>query len=380
MMMHKTILSLFTIGTAVTVLAEPQPPAPQPPAASPTAPPAATAEVGGPKIDFYTNVYEFGRVKAGDPVKYTFYFTNAGNALLELTDVRPSCGCTTAGEWSKKVEPGQEGHIPVQFNSANFNGQVFKTVTVSCNDKQKPSTVLQIKGTIWKPIELTPQYSVLNISPDAPNASATVKIVNNMEDPLAVFSPELSNPSFTAELKTNTPGKEYQVTISTSASLSAGNTQGKVTLKTSSTNTPVLDVPFWANAQPALMVIPQQITLPQAPLTAKSTPSITIQNNSTNAVTLTEPSINIPGVEVQLKEMQPGKVFNAQLTFPEGFEIPQGQQVVFTAKSSNPKFPVVKVPVTQLAHRAPGQPPAIPGTQPHAQAAPPAVPATQAAK
>ena len=372
MITSKMILSFLIMGTAASVLADPQPPALSPPAAP------AIPEVGGPKIEFYTNVYEFGRVKSGDPVKYTFYFTNTGNALLELTDVHPSCGCTTAGEWSKKVEPGETGHIPVQFNSANFNGQVFKTVTVASNDKQKPSTVLQIKGTVWEPIELAPQYSVLNIPPDAPNASTVVKIINNMEEPLAVFAPEVNNQSFTAELKTNTPGKEYQVTIGTSASLSAGNTQGKVMLKTSATNTPVLEVPFWANSQPALMVIPQQITLPQAPLTAKSTPSVTIQN--TNLVTLSEPTINIPGVEVQLKEMQPGKVFNALLTFPEGFEIPQGQQVTFTAKSSNPKFPLIKVPVTQLAHRAPAQPPAIPTSQPHAQAAPGSTPATQVAK
>jgi hypothetical protein len=319
-------------------------------------------------------------VKAGDPVKYTYYFTNTGNALLEVTDVRPSCGCTTAGEWTKKVEPGQTGSIPIQFNSANYSGQVFKTITVTANDKQRPSTVLQLKGTIWKPIELAPAYTVLTIPPDAQSASTVVRIINNMEQPLDVFSPELSNHSFEAELKTNQPGKEFALTIKTVPPLNSGNAQGKVVLKTSATNAPTLEVPFWANVQPALMVIPQQITLPQAPLATKSTPTLTIQNNSTNAVTLSEPSINAKDVDVQLKEVQPGRVFNAVITFPEGFEIPQGQQVVFTAKTSNPQFPLVKVPVTQLPHRAAVQQPPAPANQPRAAVVPPQTPAPQAAR
>src|SRR5690242_1995439 len=145
-----------------------------------------------PQCGFCTNRYELnrvkagGRVKAGDPVKYTYYFTKTGNALLEVTDVRPSCGCTTAGEWTKKVEPGATGSIPIQFNSANYSGNVFKTITVSANDKQKPSTVLQLRGTIWKPIELAPAYTVLTIPPDAPSASTTVRIINNMDQPLEV--------------------------------------------------------------------------------------------------------------------------------------------------------------------------------------------------
>jgi hypothetical protein len=384
MINRTTFLILGMMGMGAGALAQPQAPAAAP--AAPAIPtPAVAAEepatnVMGPHIEFSTNIYEFGRVKAGDPVKYTYYFTNTGNALLEVSDVRPSCGCTTAGEWTKKVEPGQSGSIPIQFNSANYSGQVFKTVTVTSNDKQKPSTVLQLKGTIWKPIELAPAYTVLNIPPDAAGAaSTTVRIINNMDQPLEVFSPEVSNHSFDAELKTNQPGKEFAVTIRAVPPLNTGSTQGKVVLKTSATNSPMLEVPFWANVQPALMVIPQQITLPQAPLATKSTPSVTIQNNSTNAVTLSEPSINVPGVEVNLKEMQPGKVYSAQLTFPQGFEIPHGQQVVFTAKSSNPQFPLVKVPVNQLPHPAAVQQPPAPPAQPRAAVVPPAT-AAQAAR
>ena len=49
--------------------------------AQPTsAPPAAAASTNAmqPKIQFATPVYDFGRVKAGEPVKYTYVFTNTG--------------------------------------------------------------------------------------------------------------------------------------------------------------------------------------------------------------------------------------------------------------------------------------------------------------
>src|SRR5689334_22874776 len=84
---------------------------------------------GGPQIQFDNQVYDFGKVTAGDVVKHTFVFTNTGTQTLELSDVHPSCGCTTAGDWTRKVEPGQTGSIPLQVNTANFNGAVTKTVT-----------------------------------------------------------------------------------------------------------------------------------------------------------------------------------------------------------------------------------------------------------
>ena len=80
-------------------------------------------------------------------MKYTYVFTNAGGATLEVTNVQASCGCTTAGEWTRQVEPGMTGSIPIQFSSVNFSGAVGKSITVTCNDTNQPAVVLQIKGS-----------------------------------------------------------------------------------------------------------------------------------------------------------------------------------------------------------------------------------------
>ena len=71
--------------------------------------------------------------------------------MLILNNVQPQCGCTTAGEWTKQVEPGKTGSIPIQFNTVGYNGPVFKQVTVTCNVTNQPMLFLQLKGTVYKP-------------------------------------------------------------------------------------------------------------------------------------------------------------------------------------------------------------------------------------
>src|SRR5688572_2263781 len=113
------------------------------------------------KIQFQATNYDFGKLSSGQAARHDFVFTNVGNAVLEITGVRPSCGCTAAGEWSKTVEPGKTGIIPLQFNSAGFSGTVVKTATVTCNDPASPSLTLQLSGNVWREIDAVPQFAVL---------------------------------------------------------------------------------------------------------------------------------------------------------------------------------------------------------------------------
>jgi hypothetical protein len=301
----------------------------------------------GPKIKFATPEYDFGKVKAGDVVKYDYVFTNVGDQLLELTGVKASCGCTTAGEWTRQVEPGKTGSIPIQFSSANFNGTVGKSITVVCNETSQPTHLLQIKGIVWRPIEVAPQFAVLNVTAETPSNAATVRIVNNMAEPLTLWTPEINSPAFAMDLKTNQPGKDYELVVRTVPPWPSANLVGQITIKTSSTNVPVLHISAMANVMPLVQPVPGQIILPPPPLTNPTPYTVSVQNHSTNALALSEPTVNAKGVAIQLQEIQPGRACNVAVTFPAGFEVPPGQTVEVRLTSSIPQFPVVRIPVLQ---------------------------------
>jgi hypothetical protein len=98
--------------------------------------------------------------------------------------------------------------------------------------------------------------------------------------------------------------------------------------------------------------MPAQVGLPPGPLPNQLTSSITIVNNTTNWMTITDPAINSTNVTVQLREMQPGRTFVIALGFPEGFAVSPGEQLAFTAKSDHPGMPSIRVPIFQTQRQA----------------------------
>src|SRR3954470_11514182 len=88
----------------IAAFAVPAPPTPAPAAARTTPPEPLVAKstlTNAPRIQFQEMVHDFGKVKASEPLRTDFLFTNTGHSVLEITDVRPGCGCTTAGTWDK---------------------------------------------------------------------------------------------------------------------------------------------------------------------------------------------------------------------------------------------------------------------------------------
>ena len=100
-------------------------------------------------IRFNEKEHDFGSLGFKKAVQYQFEFSNPGETVLVISDVRTSCGCTVA-EWTKTpVKPGKPGMINIRYD-AEFPGIFSKEVYVHYNGPGSP-VVLKIKGEVQYP-------------------------------------------------------------------------------------------------------------------------------------------------------------------------------------------------------------------------------------
>ena len=301
-----------------------------------------------PVLHFTEPVFNFGKQESGQPIKHSFVFTNAGSRALEILDVRPTCGCTVAGAWDRKVEPGHSGSIPVVYNPGQYDTDVHKTVIVISSDPAVSNVVLHLRGTIWRPIQLTPAAAVFGSSSDAlTKETRSVRIVSNLSEFLTLSNPVCANPAFQASLKAIKPGKEFELQVTLAHPPASGVLMAPITLKTSSTKVPVVSVPAFASTRLAVKVVPPRIVLPSGPFAAPVHQQVQIEDTGMHLLQLSEPSVDAPGVKATVRELEPGRFFVLDLEFPAGFQVAPGQRLEATVKTSHPQFPTLKVPITQ---------------------------------
>ena len=301
-----------------------------------------------PKVYFPEPIYDFGTVTVGQVIQHVFLFTNTGAGVFKIQDVKSPCGCASAGAWSRNTAPGASGTIPVEFHTGHFKGPVSKVFTVESNDPLQPERTLQLKGVVWHPIDIDPASAAFSGVLDNPtNLSRTVHIINREAGPLLLGAAKSSQRTIAAEIITNEPGQSYDLKVSLVPPLGAGHVFGQVVIPTSSKTMPTLEVPVWAVAQPAVMVLPPQVDLPAGPLSRKLTRSISVRNNAATPLELSDLSLSAPGVDAKLVEMQKGEYFTVMLTFPEGFTHAKGQPFDLSFRSNNPKFPLLHVPIVE---------------------------------
>lgn len=110
------------------------------------------------RIEFEKTVHDFGEIDKGTSVTTKFTFKNKGKGVLRIKDVVASCGCTSAKPEKIIYQPGEAGEISVTFDSARFNGNITKKVTVHTDNLKNSQTALTITGQVVSEILSKPEH------------------------------------------------------------------------------------------------------------------------------------------------------------------------------------------------------------------------------
>ncbi len=116
---------------------------------------------GGPRAVPAEPVVDFEVVPKGEVIVHEFVIKNEGNAVLELTDVKPACGCTVA-RFDRRIEPGKSGTVKATVKTDNFSGPIAKSIAVFTNDPANPKLQLVVKAEVKPYVAVVPGYARYN--------------------------------------------------------------------------------------------------------------------------------------------------------------------------------------------------------------------------
>jgi hypothetical protein len=108
---------------------------------------AQAADAAKPKAVVPEAVHDAGVVPTGQQILHDFVIENQGNAALEITDVRPACGCTVA-QFDRTIAPGASGKVHAVLDTSTFGGAIAKGITVLTNDPARPRLELTVKAEV----------------------------------------------------------------------------------------------------------------------------------------------------------------------------------------------------------------------------------------
>lgn len=105
---------------------------------------------GAPKIFFDRLFHNFGKIEEGKIFETTFTFKNIGQGVLEIVDIKSTCGCTAAIPKKRKIKPNETGEVIVEFNSTNLTGLITRYITVRSNDPSNPEIYLTVQADVYR--------------------------------------------------------------------------------------------------------------------------------------------------------------------------------------------------------------------------------------
>jgi len=110
-----------------------------------------------PKIRFDKVVHDFGEVGLETNNICEFGFSNVGDAVLKIIDIKGDCGCVVFTLAKKEYAPGEGGKLKIKYYAGGRASTAAKYIKVTTNNKAKPEVTLTIRAKIVARVGFEPK-------------------------------------------------------------------------------------------------------------------------------------------------------------------------------------------------------------------------------
>lgn len=141
-----------------------------------------------------------------------FHFKNTGSAAIVITQIQPTCTCTTVDLFKWSYAPGESGEIKAVFTFGDRVGPQEKFINVTTDDPVTPITLLSLQITIPELLSYTPR--ILRWTKGSPPTEQSVAIA--VAESHRISTVEITDPkpeAFTVRIEPVEPGKKYALFV-----------------------------------------------------------------------------------------------------------------------------------------------------------------------
>lgn len=85
-------------------------------------------------FDFLEEIHNFGELKAGEKVIYTFVFTNTGGSDIRIEKAESECSCLEISYDEEIIRPDGKGKLKVVYDTSGQFGAQFQMFRISANN------------------------------------------------------------------------------------------------------------------------------------------------------------------------------------------------------------------------------------------------------
>jgi hypothetical protein len=334
---------------------------------------APAADEGVPAIRVDRMDYDFGTVREGQVVSHLFPFRNAGSAPLEITEIKPGCGCTqivmglvpegggleeSGIEWKvRRFPPGSHGVAKFVYDTKNRRGDTGSSADILTNDPGNRRIHLVVRANIKVSVEVLPNAAGFGFVSADSKPAQTIHIKANEEPGFEIRETTSSDPRVQLKLSRNSSAPPdvvayvLQVALDLEGLEPGDRIQDTVRVRTNSRWKPEIEIPVSAVLKPPIYVTPEVVRLVQRRKEGNPTGYLIVVNGGESDAEVVDIRSDIPDLDLQSRNLGNGR--RQVVAELKSNNAPEEIKGAITIQTTHPSVKEIKVPVTYTPVRRP---------------------------